>query len=157
MYEYCTPFLQEKLRINREKVAQAAEIYFNKRFKADPSPSAPLNPISENQVPESDSMEVVKDSSPEEGLKSSDEAYDFGEGIPSSFRGHYELMGIVTHKGRSADSGHYIGWVRSAPGSPLWWKYDDDVVTEVSTEDVMNLKGGGDWHTAYLAFYRFKD
>ncbi len=149
MYEYCTPFLQEKLRINREKAAQAAEEYFNKRFKADPEASDPL--------PETDSMEVVKDPTPDEGLKSAEEVYDFGEGIPSSFRGHYELMGIVTHKGRSADSGHYIGWVRSVPGSSLWWKYDDETVTEVSTEDVMNLKGGGDWHTAYLAFYRLKD
>jgi uncharacterized UBP type Zn finger protein len=99
-------------------------------------------------------------SAAEESLKSdpssSDSDLDFGEGIPSNFRGHYELMGIVTHKGRSADSGHYIGWVRSAPGSPVWWKYDDDTVTEVSTTDIMNLKGGGDWHTAYLNFYRFK-
>jgi ubiquitin carboxyl-terminal hydrolase 14 len=85
------------------------------------------------------------------------ETLDFGEGIPSNFRGHYELMGIVTHKGRTADSGHYIGWVRSAPGSSLWWKYDDDTVTEMATADIMNLKGGGDWHTAYLSFYRYKN
>lgn len=147
VYDYCAPSLQDKLRVNREKAAQAAEEYFNKRFKSDPEATP-------DQVPESDSMEVV--ASEAASLKT-EEKYDFGEGIPSSFRGHYELMGIVTHKGRSADSGHYIGWVRSAPGSPLWWRYDDDVVTEISTEDVMNLKGGGDWHTAYLAFYRYKE
>lgn len=80
----------------------------------------------------------------------------FGDGIPNDFRGHYELMGCVTHKGRSADSGHYIGWVRQSPGSEKWWKYDDETVSEVSTPDILALKGGGDWHTAYLNFYRVK-
>lgn len=81
----------------------------------------------------------------------------FGEGIPSSFTGKYELMGVVTHKGRSADSGHYIGWVRQEPGSSVWWKFDDAVVSEVSTEEILALKGGGDWHTAYLNFYRYRE
>jgi ubiquitin carboxyl-terminal hydrolase 14 len=80
-----------------------------------------------------------------------------GEGLPANFTGLYELHGIVTHKGRSADSGHYIGWVRQEPGSEYWWCYDDDKVTEVTTDVIMLLKGGGDRDTAYLNFYRFKD
>jgi ubiquitin carboxyl-terminal hydrolase 14 len=80
----------------------------------------------------------------------------FGPGIPDSFTGDYELMGVVTHKGRDADSGHYIGWVRQEPGSSFWWKCDDDKVSEVKTEEILALKGGGDWHTAYLSFYRYK-
>ena len=28
--------------------------------------------------------------------------------------GAYELIGVVTHKGRSADGGHYIGWVHAS-------------------------------------------
>lgn len=80
----------------------------------------------------------------------------FGQGIPEDFVGEYELFGVVTHKGRSADSGHYIGWVRQGPESDYWWRYDDDTVTEVTTPEILNLKGGGDWHTAYLNFYRFK-
>ena len=76
--------------------------------------------------------------------------------MPDDFTGDYELMGVVTHKGRDADSGHYIGWVRQNPGSQFWWKYDDDKVSEVQSAEILALKGGGDWHTAYLAFYRFK-
>lgn len=76
--------------------------------------------------------------------------------LPADFTGHYELMGVVTHKGRSADSGHYIGWVREKEGSDKWWKFDDAVVSEVTTAEIMALKGGGDWHTAYLNFYRYK-
>ena len=78
----------------------------------------------------------------------------FNEGIPADFSGMYELFGIVTHKGRDADSGHYIGWVRQAEESDMWWKFDDDVVSEVHTQEILNLRGGGDWHTAYLNFYR---
>ena len=78
----------------------------------------------------------------------------FGTGVPAEFTGMYELHSLVTHKGRSADSGHYIGWTRQAPGSSYWWKYDDDLVSEVRTEDIMKLDGGGDRDMAYLVFYR---
>ena len=78
----------------------------------------------------------------------------FNKGVPDDFSGIYELFGVVTHKGRDADSGHYIGWVRQAEGSDTWWRFDDDVVTEVLTAEIMALRGGGDWHTAYLNFYR---
>ena len=27
--------------------------------------------------------------------------------------GNYQLVAVVTHKGRSADGGHYIGWVHA--------------------------------------------
>lgn len=38
-----------------------------------------------------------------------------------------------------------------------WYCYDDDDVSPCKTEDIMKLKGGGDWHMAYLAFYRAKN
>lgn len=28
--------------------------------------------------------------------------------------GAYQLVGVVTHKGRSAEGGHYIGWVHAS-------------------------------------------
>ena len=101
------------------------------------------------------------ESSPASGL--------FNKGVPRDFTGNYELFGVVTHKGnilvysifnkvviinnrfllgRDADSGHYIGWVRQAEGSNTWWKFDDDIVSEIKTEEVLALRGGGDWHTA---------
>lgn len=82
---------------------------------------------------------------------------ELGNGLPLGFTGQYELHAVVTHKGRSADSGHYIGWVRQSPGSTFWWCYNDDVVTEVRTEDILKLGGGGDRDMAYLNFYRFRD
>jgi ubiquitin carboxyl-terminal hydrolase 14 len=83
---------------------------------------------------------------------SSSSSQPWDESLPENWCGEYELCGIVTHKGRSADSGHYIGWVKVDDGS--WVKFDDNVVSESSEEKVLELRGGGDWHTAYLTFYR---
>lgn len=36
--------------------------------------------------------------------------------------GKYELIAVLTHKGRSADSGHYIAWVKQEDGKPaIYW------------------------------------
>ena len=66
--------------------------------------------------------------------------------------GNYELVAVVTHKGRSADGGHYVGWVHQS--GDKWLCFDDDIVTTVKTDDILALRGGGDWHTAYLTIYR---
>jgi len=79
------------------------------------------------------------------------------ESVPNPLQnrqsGIYELFALITHEGRSPDSGHYIGWVRHSKDS--WYKFDDHVVSEVSTEHVMMLYGGsGDSPMAYICFYR---
>merc|ERR1712157_345540 len=67
--------------------------------------------------------------------------------------GYYELCGIVTHKGRSANSGHYIGYSKdSARG--IWLKFDDEDVTEIKADDVKQLYGGGDFQMAFLCIFR---
>jgi ubiquitin carboxyl-terminal hydrolase 14 len=48
-----------------------------------------------------------------------------------------------------------MGWVRQQDDD--WLVYDDADVSPCKTEDIMKLNGGGDWHMAYLAFYRYKD
>ncbi|KAG2219271.1 hypothetical protein INT45_000047 [Circinella minor] len=68
--------------------------------------------------------------------------------------GQYELCAVLTHVGRSADSGHYIGWVKK--GEDEWHKFDDDKVSVVKDADIERLDGGGDWHTAYIVLYRAK-
>lgn len=67
--------------------------------------------------------------------------------------GKYQLAAVLTHKGRSADSGHYVAWVRQ-PDGKSWMLYDDDTVTPKTEEDILKLDGGGDWHTAYLLLYQ---
>jgi ubiquitin carboxyl-terminal hydrolase 14 len=55
--------------------------------------------------------------------------------------GYYELIGLVTHKGLSAKSGHYIGYAKDPKFG--WLKYDDDLVSDVTDDDIKKLYGGG--------------
>lgn len=66
--------------------------------------------------------------------------------------GRYQLIAVITHQGRSSESGHYIGWVHKKDDK--WLKYDDDTVSMVTTADILELKGGGDWHMAYICFFK---
>ncbi|KAJ9447634.1 Ubiquitin carboxyl-terminal hydrolase 6, partial [Diplonema papillatum] len=69
--------------------------------------------------------------------------------------GFYELCGIVTHKGRDADSGHYVGWTKLPDGR--WMCHDDSRVYEVADTKIQELAGGGEAHSAYLLLYRTRD
>jgi len=75
----------------------------------------------------------------------------FSDDYGSNNSGYYTLQAVLTHKGRSSNSGHYVGWVRQK--GETWLKCDDDDVSPVHEEDVLKLSGGGDWHTAYLLLY----
>lgn len=83
--------------------------------------------------------------------------------------GIYDLVAVLTHKGRSADSGHYVAWVKqdtgasSKPTISLFWHiyrpfnriihgetligkwilFDDDNPTMQREEDITKLSGGG--------------
>ena len=59
---------------------------------------------------------------------------------------------MLTHKGRTSSSGHYVGWARTA--GDQWACFDDEKVTPCKIEDIMKLTGGAaDWHTAYVVLY----
>ncbi|EFJ09332.1 hypothetical protein SELMODRAFT_184724 [Selaginella moellendorffii] len=66
--------------------------------------------------------------------------------------GIYDLVAVLTHKGRSADSGHYVAWVKQENGK--WIEFDDDRPIPQREEDITKLSGGGDWHTAYICLYK---
>ena len=51
--------------------------------------------------------------------------------VGSNNSGWYSLKGVLTHKGRSIDAGHYIGWTKHGNN---WCKFDDDKV-------LLDLKG----------------
>ncbi|KAJ1420278.1 Ubiquitin specific protease, conserved site [Sesbania bispinosa] len=54
--------------------------------------------------------------------------------------GIYDLVAVLTHKGRSADSGHYVGWVKQENGK--WIEFDDDNPKPKLEEDITRLSGG---------------
>jgi ubiquitin carboxyl-terminal hydrolase 14 len=79
--------------------------------------------------------------------------------------GIYELRAVVTHQGASADSGHYTAYVKkTAPKDPVtgkvgeedgkWWWFNDDKVTEVTSDKIDALAGGGESHSALILLYK---
>ncbi|KAF7507213.1 hypothetical protein GJ744_010771 [Endocarpon pusillum] len=90
----------------------------------------------------------------------------------SNRSGLYELRGVITHQGASADSGHYTSYVKKtgrmvddpkAPGGKRreedgkWWWFNDDKVSEVDPEKIETLAGGGESHSALILLYRAID
>jgi len=78
----------------------------------------------------------------------------FEDDIGSNSTGWYTLKAVLTHQGRSSDAGHYIGWTRNE--NHEWVKFDDDKTSSLTIEEILNLSGGGDWHTAYICLYEAK-
>ncbi len=66
--------------------------------------------------------------------------------------GVYDLVAVLTHKGRSADSGHYVSWAKQDDGA--WVQFDDEEMIPRKADEIVTLSGGGDWHMAYLLLYR---
>lgn len=79
------------------------------------------------------------------------ESFSFEDDIGSNNSGYYSLQAVLTHKGRSSSSGHYVAWVRYK--NDTWLKCDDETVSIVTIGDVIKTKGGGDWHCAYVLLY----
>ncbi|PSS03300.1 ubiquitin carboxyl-terminal hydrolase-like protein [Coniella lustricola] len=95
------------------------------------------------------------------GLVNQDLAKDHG----ANQSGIYELRGVVTHQGSSADSGHYTAYVKKpGPKDPKtgktgeedgnWWWFNDDKVSEVPGDKIETLAGGGETHSALILLYR---
>ncbi|XP_022030803.1 ubiquitin carboxyl-terminal hydrolase 6-like [Helianthus annuus] len=53
----------------------------------------------------------------------------------------YDLVAVLTHKGRSADSGHYVAWVKQEMVRK-WVQFDDDNPIPQREEDITKLSGG---------------
>eukprot|EP00611_Tribonema_gayanum_P012172 TRINITY_DN22822_c0_g1_i1.p1 TRINITY_DN22822_c0_g1~~TRINITY_DN22822_c0_g1_i1.p1 ORF type:complete len:617 (-),score=235.18 TRINITY_DN22822_c0_g1_i1:454-2232(-) len=180
-YDFCTEELQKVLAIPRAKVdadilakekAKEASTATGeseaKKHKVDDDGGKEESKEESKPAPEPMEVEAAGDGEEDEALKAalamsmgtevaptSTPAGAAGPGLPADFKGNYELFAVVTHKGREADGGHYMGWVRQ--GGDDWLVFDDADVSPCKTEDIMKLNGGGDWHMAYLTFYRYKD
>ncbi|KAI2619687.1 cysteine proteinase [Hypoxylon sp. NC1633] len=78
--------------------------------------------------------------------------------------GLYELRGVVTHQGASADSGHYTAYVKKSAQvdsktgkrkeeDGKWWWFNDDKVSDVTSDKIDALAGGGESHSALILLY----
>lgn len=179
VYDFCTEEVQKVLKKARDKALAEEEDRINRKLRGEDA---------KKETGDGDAMETDEkaaeaaaggggDDEDDEALQAAlamsveEELAPVGPGLPENFQGQYELFAVVTHKGRDADGGHYMAWVRAdkPEGAPEaekiadsdetnddWYVFDDDEVSPCKTEDVLKLKGGGDWHMSYLNFYRCK-
>lgn len=75
--------------------------------------------------------------------------------IGANHCGLYDLIGVLTHSGASADSGHYQAWMK-APVGDDWYRFNDDKVTVVSKDKIEGLAGGGESDSIYIGLYKAK-
>ncbi|KAF1916978.1 hypothetical protein BDU57DRAFT_517408 [Ampelomyces quisqualis] len=92
-----------------------------------------------------------------------DPRYGADEGANQT--GLYELRGVITHQGASADSGHYTTFIKKQGAKDpktgkrkeedgKWWWFNDEKVSEVDAERIQTLSGGGQSHSALILLYR---
>lgn len=170
VYEFCSDALKLILKKSRDKALKEEEDRIAKKLKGEDVAMEETKDKSMNAEMQNESMDEELQAALAMSMTDGDEQkIDVpGLGLPSDFQGKYELFAVVTHKGRDADGGHYMGWVKADHQSHLskiadtdeenedWFCFDDDEVSPCKTEDVLKLKGGGDWHMSYINFYRAK-
>lgn len=135
-YDLCTLELQEKLKPAREHFRLQDEE--QKLIKRADKLAKDQQNIKKQKTGEATVVEYAP--------------YSFNDDLGSNNSGYYELTAVVTHKGRSSNSGHYVGWSKDQKTNQ-WYMFDDEDVTPMQEEDILKLSGGGDWHTAYVLFY----
>ena len=172
MFKFCSDDLQKSLRVAREasinlkehEAAEKASASASKsekegETKDDKETTAKTDGSEDKPTP----MEIDNDDDDAEALAAAlamstgNATPSFaGYGLPSDFQGQYELFAIVTHIGRSVNSGHYMGWVKSEQkGSDDWLRFNDSEVDPCKFVDIKDLDGGtGDNDMVYLALYR---
>ena len=164
VYDFCTEKVQNILKASRDKALVEEEERIQKKLEGKEGEAAAAAADAAAAAAEDTEMAVDEDEEMKAALAMSLESEPVGPGLPANFQGQYELFAAVTHKGRSADGGHYMGWVK-ASGSTAnvvddanddWFVFNDDEVSPCKTEDILKLQGGGDYDMSYLNFYRAK-
>ncbi|KAK7485364.1 hypothetical protein BaRGS_00023463 [Batillaria attramentaria] len=128
VFDLCSPELQQKLMPMREKMKDEEEKQIEQAREAGQK---------KEETEEKKNLKALP--------------YSFPDDSGSNNSGFYELSAVLTHKGRSSSSGHYVAWVRKKKDD--WLMFDDDRVAPVKAEDILKLSGGGDWHCAYVLLY----
>lgn len=128
VFDLCSTELQQKLIPMRDKMKEEEDKQIEKARLAGPKA---------DQADDKKKLKALP--------------YSFPDDVGSNNSGFYELSAVLTHKGRSSSSGHYVAWVRKKKDD--WLMFDDDKVAPVKAEDVLKLSGGGDWHVAYVLLY----
>ncbi|KAF3781678.1 Ubiquitin carboxyl-terminal hydrolase 6 [Nymphaea thermarum] len=132
VFDFCSDSLRQKLQTPRQILRDEEGAKLG--LKANKSNSS-----------EEKDVNVVKEETSTDRSDPSAAANQEGIGTSSKKEMHltgiYDLVAVLTHKGRSADSGHYVAWVKQENGK--WILFDDENPILQKEEDITKLSGGG--------------
>lgn len=137
VFDFCSEDLRQELQAPRQLLRDLENVKLGLKSSKQPQPVEDTLMV--------DSEGTSKDGGPSSGASSQSER-------TSQITGIYDLVAVLTHKGRSTDSGHYVAWVKQENGK--WIEYDDHNANPRKEEDITKLSGGGDWHMAYILMYK---
>lgn len=149
VYEFCTDDLKaelepaRKLKLKREDDEALKRMEEKKAALEEPKEEG-------GDAPMGDATAPVTNETAAPANETAAAEVDPLEG--TRFTGFYDLVAALTHKGRSADSGHYVSWVKREDGT--WTQFDDEKTIPTTEEEVLKLKGGGDHHMSYILCYK---
>ncbi|KAI9160143.1 hypothetical protein LWI28_005513 [Acer negundo] len=147
IYDLCSEDLRKKLEAPRKKLRDEEGKKLGLKTSEKSSSSK------DNDVKMTDAEGSTSNGSGESSsVATSQDGVTSDPDKDTHLTGVYDLVAVLTHKGRSADSGHYVAWVKQESGK--WIEYDDDNPIPQREEDITKLSGGGDWHMAYICMYK---
>ena len=116
IYPHCTEKLKQNLDQGRNY--EKKKIEERNQQNTDKFEEYKKKLEKEGKMLSEDSRETYKkfkESQVEEEIKNHDDQLyaPHGFGLET---GNYELVAVLTHKGRSADSGHYVSWIHKTGG-----------------------------------------
>mmetsp|Transcript_7532 Transcript_7532/g.21562 ORF Transcript_7532/g.21562 Transcript_7532/m.21562 type:complete len:535 (-) Transcript_7532:146-1750(-) len=158
VFDSCSDELKKKLSVGRLKKKEVEDAQLEKErqaLKAGKSMSSSAKPDAAKKDGDVE-MKPAEDVDMEKTDSGGLEEYDTG---------YYELVAIVSHKGRTADGGHYVGWVKhkSQLGKDnkedQWILFDDETVSFEKWNDMVGLStdlqgGKADTQIAYINIYK---
>ncbi|XP_022889503.1 ubiquitin carboxyl-terminal hydrolase 6-like [Olea europaea var. sylvestris] len=142
VYDFCSDDLRKRLEVPRRILRDEEGKKLGLKTSDKNSGST------DNDV----KMAEAEASSNRSGNSSKSESVEDAPEKEKALTGIYDLVAVLTHKGRSADSGHYVAWVKQENGK--WIQFDDDNPIPQREDDITRLSGGGDWHMAYICMYK---
>ncbi|CAB03610.2 ubiquitin C-terminal hydrolase Ubp6 [Schizosaccharomyces pombe] len=146
--EFCTPELSQKLIPVRDKLR---EIEKNDEEHERAAKRIKIQPSEDEKEAEAECR--LTQVATCQSLVDPELADDEG----ANPTGLYDLVGVLSHAGASASSGHYQAWIRNSNNRAEWFRFNDAKVSIVPAEKIETLDGGGEADSAYILLYKAKD
>ncbi|CDO63150.1 ubiquitin carboxyl-terminal hydrolase, putative [Plasmodium reichenowi] len=169
MYDFCSEKIKEELKISRDLIM--------KRKDKETSLSAQKEHIQNIEQNNMNNQYNQNNSNDKPNVQEHTNQINKKELIELP-TGEYELISVITHKGRNEESGHYIAWKKMKKfissncnidqnessnkknknaNDSLWLKMDDDKVSTHKFSSIDFYGGCSDYNIAVLLLYKRKN